>query len=269
MARVPLADMTKRAKPRAKEIVMRPVNVPATMASDLYASAYAPIIKAWEAAIPIIMEQYERSLAEVMQDSPADIGSILSGVENEAARIVLTIRLRLRDWAMRVERLHRSKWSATVATATGVQIGTMIGPEGAKVPVASAIERNVGLIRSISEQARTRIGQAIFDGIQRRQSAREVAKVLREAVGMGRKRALNVASDQMVKLASALNEERRREVGIDTFEWVHSGKAHPRPEHKARNGRRYSDDEAPDDMPGELPFCGCTSRAVLSLEGPF
>jgi SPP1 gp7 family putative phage head morphogenesis protein len=86
---------------------------------------------------------------------------------------------------------------------------------------------------------------------------------------MTRRRALNIASDQTVKLASALNEERRREVGIDTWEWMSSHKVHYRPEHLARDGKRYSDADPPPDMPGELINCGCTSRAVLSLDGPF
>lgn len=267
MARVPLAAMTKRAKPRAKEIVMRPVVLPSVLASDLYATGYAPILKAWEAAIPAIMAQYERSLAAITQDSPADIGQAMQEGESTTARIILTIRLSLAEWALRVEKLHRGKWGQTVASATGININTMIGPEGAKVPVAAAIERNVGLIRSISEDARSRIGQAVFAGLQKRTAAREVAKQIREAAAMTRRRALNIASDQLTKISAALNEERRREVGIDTWEWLSSHKTNYRPEHLARDGKRYSDDEPPEDMPGELINCGCTSRAVLSLDG--
>lgn len=269
MARVPLAAMTKRAKPRAKEVVMRPVVIPSMLASDLFATAYAPILKAWEAAIPAIMAQYERSLAAITQDSPADIGQAMQEGESTAARIILTIRLRLAEWAMRVERLHRGKWGASVATATGVDISTMIGPEGVKVPVASAIEYNVGLIRSVSEEVRTRIGHIVFSELQKRTPARKVAQQIREAVGMSRRRSLLIASDQTSKLAASLNEERRREVGIDTWQWVSSHKLHYRPAHLARDGKRYTDANPPSEMPGQLIHCGCTSRAVLSLDGEF
>lgn len=89
-----------------------------------------------------------------------------------------------------------------------------------------------------------------------------------------------MAADQNVKLSSALNEERRRQAGITSWSWVHSGKVHFREEHKARDGLLYSEDpgkvgdkyqgkrirKPPADKPGELPWCGCTSRAVLILE---
>ena len=266
---IPLAAMAARTKrTRKREITFRPITAPATLASDLYAEAYAPIVKAWSEAAERIIAQYERTLA-MTTDSPAEVGAVLSATEDAVTRILLSIRLRLETWALRTERWHRGKWSSTVKAATGVDIATMIGPKAAQTTVGGAIKRNVGLVRSISEQARTRIGEAVFRGLNKRAPAADVAKEIREATGMARRRALNVAADQTVKITAQLNQERRREAGIDTWEWVHSGKLHPREEHRARNGQRYSDDDAPEDLPGELPWCGCTERAVLSLDGEF
>ena len=266
---IPLAAMAARTKrTRKREITFRPITAPATLASDLYAEAYAPVVKAWSEAAERIVEQYGRTLA-MTTDSPAEVGAVLSATEDAVTRILLSIRLRLEAWALRTERWHRGKWSSTVKAATGVDIATMIGPKGAQTTVGAAIDRNVGLVRSVSEQTRTRIGEAVFRGLNKRAPAADVAKEIREATGMARRRALNVAADQTVKITAQLNQERRREAGIDTWEWVHSGKLHPREEHRARDGKRYSDDDAPEDTPGELPFCGCTERAVLSLDGEF
>lgn len=266
---IPLAAMAARTKrTRKREITFRPITAPGTFASDLYAEAYAPIVKAWSEASERIIAQYERTLV-MTTDSPAEVGAVLSATEDAVTRILLSIRLRLEAWALRTERWHRGKWTSTVKAATGVDIATMIGPKGAQTTVGAAIERNVGLVRSISEQARTRIGEAVFRGLNKRAPAADVAKEIREATGMARRRALNVAADQTVKITAQLNQERRREAGIDTWEWVHSGKLHPREEHRERNGNRYSDDDAPEDTPGELPFCGCTERAVLSLTSEF
>ena len=265
--RYDLATLWRRTRnPRRREVVLRPIVMPSTLASDLYARAYAPIVKQWEASLPEIVAQYERSLAAMTTDSPADIGAVMTSTEGSITSLYIVLRLRLEQWAARLERAHRGKWRGAILTATGIDISTMVGAGDMRMPVGAAIERNVGLIKSVSEQTRTRIGEAVFRGLTRRAPAPEVAREIRQAVAMSRRRALNIAADQMVKLASALNEERRREAGIDTFEWVHSGKVHFRPEHLARNGRRFSDDNPPDDMPGELPFCGCTSRAVLSLD---
>ena len=268
--RYSLAAMWRRQRnPRRREVTLRPVTLPATTASDLYASSYNPVIAAWTAAQAAIMAEYERSLSALTTDGAAEIGDILTRTENDIATILLSIRLRLARWTSIAERIQRQRWAAAVKAGTGVDIGMMIGPEGARETLGAAIERNVGLVRSVSEATRTKIGEAVFRGLSQRRSAREVAAEIREGVAISRRRALNIASDQTVKIASQLNSERRREAGIDTWEWLSSHKAHFRPEHAARDGKRYSDEDAPDDLPGELPYCGCTERAVLSLDGKF
>jgi uncharacterized protein with gpF-like domain len=112
----------------------------------------------------------------------------------------------------------------------------------------------------------------VFRGLRNRSNPDDVAKEIYEATGMARRRARNIAADQLVKITSSLGEERRRQAGVSTWEWVHSSKLHPRERHLERNGKRYDDDatsgdaKPPEDRPGQLPFCGCTERAVLSLD---
>lgn len=270
MAQIPLAQMWQRTKkPRKREVTFRPINPPGVMASDLYASGYAPVVAHWQSAIPAIMAQYERTLSSLATDSAEDMGSIIGSAEREAESVMVRLRIAIGAWAAKAEVWQRRKWVSVVMTATGVDIGAMLGPTDARMTVGASIERNVGLVKSVSDQARQRISQAVFDGLKKRKPAAEVARELREAVGMSQRRARNIASDQLTKISSELASERRRQVGIDTWEWVHSGKAHPREDHKARNGKRYTDETAPDDIPGELPFCGCVERAVLSLDGEF
>lgn len=279
--RIPLAQMAKATKrTRRKEAVFRPVTVPATLASDLYAEVYAPVMAAWAGAASEIEAAYAKALASIttdgqpVTDSPAQVGARIDAAELTALRIVMTIRLRLERWAARVERVQRGKWRSAVLTATGVDIGTMLGAGEVRDTLGAAIERNVSLVKSVSEQARSRIGEAVFQGLTQRKPAADVARDIAGAVDMGKRRARNIAADQLTKLSSSLSAERRRQAGIDTWEWVHSGKAHPREEHEARNGKRYSDNPAdnappPADRPGELPFCGCSERAVLSLTDEF
>lgn len=264
--KIDLAAMTKRARPtRRKEITLRPVRTPATLATDLYQQVYAPVLSAWNEAIPALMAEYERTLAQLTADSPADVRITLERNEGVVAQILLALRQRLTRWSQRAEAQHRQRWTASVLSATGVNLSTVIGPETARMTLETVVERNVELVTNVSAQARQRIADAVFRGFTTRSPAADVARELREAIAMGRRRALNIASDQTAKLASALDQERRREAGIDTWEWVHSGAAHPREEHLERDGDRYTDDDPPPDMPGEEINCGCTSRAVLIL----
>lgn len=267
---IPLAAITKRVKKtRKSEIVFRPVVIPSTYASDLYASAYAPVLKAWAEVTPAIMAEYERSLSALSTDSAEDLGTRIEAAERETSAVLLRLRVALGAWAQRSEQWQRTRWRQVVLTATGVDLGTFLGPGEVQQTLGASIERNVGLVKSVSDQVRDRISTAVFQGLTKRQPAREVAAAIAEAGEMGKRRARNIASDQLTKISSELGRERRRQVGIDTWEWLHSGKAHPREEHEARDGKRYSDENAPSDLPGELINCGCTERAVLSLEGEF
>lgn len=276
--RYDLATLIRRQRnPRRSVIELRPVIVPATMATDLYQSAYRLVVAEWEQAAPRIAAEYERAFAQIAQDSPADIGQVIAETENSVATVMLTIRARLQRWTARLEAMHRRKWRGAILTATGVDVSTLISPADARMTMQAAVEANTGLIRSVSDATRRRIGNAVFEGFRQRANPRDVAKQITEAVGMERRRALRIAADQNVKLASALNEERRREAGIESWLWVHSGKKHPREDHKARDGFLYSENsdlvgethkgkrvrKPPEDLPGQLPYCGCTSRAVV------
>lgn len=265
--------------PRRSAIALRPVRLPATLASDLYAEAYRPVIVAWGEAIAPILASYERTLAEMVTDAPADTAVEISQVEARLNIAVIALTARLERWAARVEAYHRQRWRASVLTATGVDLATLIGPADMRLTLEAVVQRNVALVSSVSSQAKDRIADAVFRGFRERKPAAVVAREVRETVAMGRRRSLRIAGDQLVKLGASLDEERRREAGIMAWEWVHSGKLHPREDHKARNGLLYSDDpsdagqayqgkrvrKVPEDRPGQLPYCGCTSRAVVIL----
>jgi uncharacterized protein with gpF-like domain len=288
--KVPLAQMARRARPasRRKVITLQPIKLPSTRATDLFRSSYLPVITTWQNALPGIVAEYERSLSEIERqtsdrlttDSAATLETEIDRSATLAGAFVLSVRTRIEGWARLAEAWHRARWRRNAQVATAIDLGAMIGPQDVRETLETVIARNVSLVRDVSDQTRQRIADVVFRGLQARTPPRSVAKEIAEAVGMGRKRALRIAADQNVKLGSALNEERRRQAGIDSWVWVHSGKVHAREDHLARNGNLYSEDpdkvgstyegravlSPPSDAPGELPFCGCTSRAVLILE---
>jgi hypothetical protein len=280
MLKFDLAAMWKRAvRPRRTSVLIRPISAPATLASDLYAAAYKPVIALWTEALPPILAEYERTLAAMQTDSPASVSAVIGRVENDHPGVFVTIRAKLEAWARRIEAWQRKKWIANVLSATDVDLTTMLGPADVRETLEASIERNVALVSSVSDVTRQRISEAVFRGLTERKPAAGVGKEIREAVDMSRRRALNIAADQLVKLSSALNEERRRQAGITAWAWVSSHKVHYRPAHLARDGKLYTDDSeqvgdeadghtiaaAPVDRPGMLPFCGCTSRAVVVI----
>jgi hypothetical protein len=275
--------MARRARnPRRKSITLRDIAPPAVMASDLYQAAYAPVVALWQRAGERIAVEYERTLSGMTRDSADDLRSLLEQATDEFARLFLLLRPGIAQWAIGVERWQRTKWRGAVLSATGVDVGTMIGPETARETLATYIEWNVALVKDVSAEAQKRISTAVFEGLTTRRPAREVAATIRESTAMTKRRSVGIASDQLSKATSALADERRREAGLDLWQWKHSMKLHPRAEHKVRDGDIYSDTSdavgttvegkvvkaAPDDgdRPGRKPWCGCRSLGVLVFD---
>lgn len=283
MNRFDLSREAKRARNiRRKSITLREITAPATEATNLYLACYKPVIDIWTEAAKQISAEYARTLASMTTDAPGDIDGEIQAAETTFQRIVLTLTQSLRNWAFKVESIIRNRWRGAVLSATGVDLQTRLSTFDVADTVESYIRWNTALIRDVNDEIRKKIGDRVFAGLNQRKPARDVAKEISEVVGMGRRRALNIASDQLSKLSASLADERRREAGIDVWEWKHSGKLHPRTQHLARDGLYYSDVAAnvgksvdgktvnapPErgDRPSVPPYCGCRARSVLIWE---
>ncbi|MBB5709330.1 phage minor head protein [Sphingomonas xinjiangensis] len=283
LMRYDLATLARRARnPRRKAIVIRDIVPPAVLSTDLYRAAYLPVVTAWERHAAGIAEEYARTLSGMTTDSAEDLQARLDAASSELERLFILLDSALRDWTVRTEAWQRDKWRGAVLSATGVDLGTMLGPEDVRETLASYLAWNSDLVRDVSAQTRKRISHAVFSGLQNRTPAREVAKSIREATGLARDRSQRIASDQLSKVSSALADERRRQAGISYWKWRHSGKLHPRVRHQDRDGDIYADTAAgaggevdgktvlappeANDLPGRQPYCGCRSQSVLVLD---
>lgn len=279
MPRFNLATLSRRTNRRRRSITLPVIATPQMLAIDLYQSCYRPIIDLWKNAAPRIVSEYERTIATMTADSPADVQNEIDEAANEALRLYLTLTPSLRNWTFRVEQIIRNRWRGAILSATGVDLGTLLGPQDVRDTLEAYLNWNADLIRDVSDEIKKRVADRVFSGLTQRKPVREVAKEINEAVGLGRKRSQRIAQDQLSKISTSLADERRREAGIDTWAWVHSQKKHPRKEHQARDGNIYADvpglvgkkvgDKVvmtpPErgDRPGQAPYCGCRSRSVL------
>lgn len=285
MPRFDLAAMAARAGKRRRLTTFRPIRGTTAQAGSL-AALFRRMLAPWLDSRSAIEATYARELARVLAtDAPSDLTALFEALADELGRLVLTLTPDLRDWAFRVEAVHRGKWARTVLAGTDVDIRYLIGPADAEEAVEAFMARNAALVKDVGAQAQGRISDAVFRGLQQRLPAREVGKQIAEALGMARKRANRIAADQAVKLAAALSEQRQREAGLEVYRYSHSGKLHPRPWHKTRDGKLYeidtgrevrfedgekvygSDTIERDDKPGAPPFCGCVTRGVLVMDG--
>jgi hypothetical protein len=272
-------DLPRLARNR-RPIFLPPIIATKGQAAELsviLAAALQPLI----AATPRIMATYTPSPLRV--DAPADTEAVLRDVEGEINVLLLSIGPRIRQWAVRIERWHRQRWTQSIYSATNVDLRTIMTGTAVQESLDAFIARNVALAKDIPAEAQRRIADAVYRGYQARLPAREVAAEIRKAHDMGKKRALRVAGDQNSKLSAALDKERQLEAGIRYGQYRHSGKKHPRVWHQARNGKIYNlrtrqevdpktlkpkagGDRIPaEDWPGYPPFCGCRMGSWLPI----
>lgn len=262
------AAVKAQGRVRRKRIELRPIKSTQAQADEL-ARILVRGPAVWQQREAAIVAAYARTLGEIrdsITDSAADINREIGGIWDEVTRLFFQLTPLLQDWSLRQERYVRGRWQANVLSAAGVDLTTILGPADMRDPMAIWLERNIALIRNVSDDTRSRISDIVFRGLNGRTPAREVAKEISEATGLGRRRALRIASDQSAKLTAALADERRRQAGLTKWRWRHSGKMHPREEHLRRDGKVYSDETAPNDRPGQLPYCGCVSQPILDLD---
>jgi SPP1 gp7 family putative phage head morphogenesis protein len=159
--------------------------------------------------------------------------------------------------------------------AEGVTLSTnfMNGPI-ADVYKAS-IEENVSLIKSIAAQYHKAISGAVYRSITTGQGLKELVPFLQKYKGVTLRRARFIAEDQTRKAFNTLNKARMQELGVDQYEWLHTGGSqHPRPLHVRMSGNIYKFSKPPiiDEktkergIPGQLVNCRCRMIPVIKFK---
>lgn len=262
-----VAELIRRAgRTRQTELVLAPIVAPVGLEWDLRA-LYMRIVRTWAKETNArIKPAYAATIGEGVRDTPADVEAAAEDAGAAINRLVITLGPLLEDWVVRVERWHRTRMGQ-LFTPAGVQLETLLGRPDVARTLETVLAENLALIRSLNEQMRNGISGAVFRGLTNRSTAAEVAREIRKITGVAQSRATLIASDQLQKLTSRLDQERQTQLGIREFQWQHSGKLHPRPHHKARNGMRFkwTSQVAKTDPPGRAIRCGCKARAVVDL----
>jgi len=269
-----LIRMARQAGIR-RDVTLRPVEPALGPEKDL-ARLYLAVLQAWSPER--ILRNYTGGLTT---DAPSDQADAIAESEDLVTRLIAEFSRGLRDWLVRTEQVHRSRWSAAIKSGLGLDLLMLLTGGEVQETLDVFLERNVALVRNVSDVTRGKISDAVYRGYQERRPAREVAKEIREATGLARDRSLRIAADQNSKLSAALDRERQAEAGIDLFRWRHSGKKHPRLQHVARTGKIYQrasgkqvnadgskmsgETIARGDFPGEQPWCGCRAQAYLTI----
>lgn len=157
----------------------------------------------------------------------------------------------------------------------GATLNTKFLTENLNETVKAAISENVSLIKSISASYLKNIEEAAYRSITTESGFSALLKALEKRKEISLRHANNVALDQTRKVYNYINKERMEKVGVESFEWIHSGGGQrPRKHHQKMNGKVYRFDDLPvidlktkeRGIPGQAINCGCTMRPIINLE---
>lgn len=263
MARYDLTSMVARQGNRQRIITLRGIEITNALTKRLE-RINRRVVDPWDRRADEIKAIYRAEYQRRIQlDRTDPLSGLFAQLTIEVNRLLDDIEVDAEDFAAATEAWHRDKWQRAVLTGTGINLGTLIGPAEAQETIGDFIARNTALVRNVSDETRRKIADLVYRGLQERLTPTEVGREISRQLGISRRRANRIAQDQANKLNGALDRQRQREAGIEFWKWRHSGKRHFRPEHKARDGKIYTDQNAPNDLPGQLPFCGCVREAVI------
>lgn len=142
---------------------------------------------------------------------------------------------------------------------------------GSAAAYQAVVAEQVNLIKSIPAEYLKSVESQVWTSVMKGGDMHELSVKLRKSYGISRDRAAFIARDQNNKAKAIIEQARRQELGIVKAVWQHSaGGKVPRKTHVALSGKAYIISQGAYDsdvgeyvLPGQLPNCRCTSRAVI------
>jgi uncharacterized protein with gpF-like domain len=182
------------------------------------------------------------------------------------------------QWGGRAEK-HTTNRIKQLLDDAGWTVEFKVSPQVQAI-MDSAVQENVGLIRSIAAEHLQRVEGIVMRNVQKGSDLRTMTRELHEQFDVPLKRAAFIARDQNSKMGSAITRARQMQAGIKRARWMHSNVTAPghfRPEHLSFSRGEHSPGakgpiyivadgaylEGRWTHPGFEINCRCTSRIIL------
>ena len=101
---------------------------------------------------------------------------------------------------------HTNKWKASVRSALGIDVSTVVRQEDLSDYLQTAVRRNAALIQSLSADTIARVERATYDAVLQGKTVKDLRSQLTHEFGVLDSRAKLIARDQVSSLTADLNE---------------------------------------------------------------
>jgi uncharacterized protein with gpF-like domain len=266
-------------------------NVPQLKGAPLYVSASISTRynAALQKAISVMIKETIDAVNDL--DNFAEDGIAMDASPASQARIVMNALSRkfnkmFAQLAAPVAQKMVEETDANSATTLKASVKDIAGTYALKTDIlttelndilTASVQVNVDLIKRVPQKYLDQVKGDVLRSIQSGRGTADLVPALEKQGVTVRNWAHNVALDQTRKAYNAINAGRMSALGIDDYEWIHSGGSnHPRSYHKnVLNGTICKLSDPPviqkaegsqkevRGKPGDLPFCGCAMRPVL------
>jgi SPP1 gp7 family putative phage head morphogenesis protein len=128
---------------------------------------------------------------------------------------------------------------------------------------------NVALVKSIPERYLGDVESQIIRGMRQGVRWEDLAGTIEQRTGVAESHAQLVARDQVGKFFGSLNEERQRDLGVDSFRWRTARDNRVRESHERLEGKVFRWDDPPPGrdgepiIPGDEINCRCQAEPLL------
>lgn len=161
--------------------------------------------------------------------------------------------------AQAVNAYNGKKWQEQIKHVFGINI--FQNEPWLKDQLNIWIGTNVGLIKSLQDQALQQVKYQVQSGFTKGLTSGEIAKNIQERVDVADSRANLIGRDQVSKLNGQLTMERQQEIGVTSYIWSTSHDERVRETHAEQDGEtfQWSDPPAETGHPGEDYQCRCVA----------
>lgn len=205
-----------------------------------------------------------RRLAEILAATRVTLQGTIPPSEIEA---------QIRDQGFEFSNDNKRKVGQAFRVALGVDL--FLDEPFLENTIENYVGETTALIRNVGEELMDQTERVVLQGL--RQGVRH-EDIARQLIGLkdkdgkptlfskAKNRAKLVARDQANKLNGKLTELRQQRAGIEEYTWRTVGDDRVRPEHVARDGKKFNWNEPPSDgHPGEPVNCRCYAEPVFDV----
>ena len=214
------------------------------------------------------VELKQRSVLKITDSEQQEVNTIYRNMKTYLTSLAAMQEKIALKYVKVGNKFNRRGFIGSIQKAIGIDVTDILKEKGVAAELNDALIRNTKYIKSVGNELnaelQTQIQTALRKGLKSDDALFSLQKELQKIKTMGYNRAKLIATDQMGKLNSKLNEIRQTNLGITKYTWLDSDDKRVRPLHVKYDGKEFKWSDPPKDgHPGQAIRCRCEALPIF------